>query len=169
MSGSLCLLRHDGRPGRPSYSAHQPTGVHRSCTYPAGSESQPVNADPRRGDRQSASVLALIVTGILIITAVAAVLVGRRLAARWGTWYATSSAIAGYLLVTITAIALLPTYSEVPTDFPATVLYEFRMASLATQLSLWATIGLALGELLHRRLRRTDLQLTAPGYADQSF
>jgi predicted cobalt transporter CbtA len=71
--------------------------------------------------------------------------------------------------VTITAIALLPTYSEVPTDFPATVLYEFRMASLATQLSLWATIGLALGELLHRRLRRTDLQLTAPGYADQSF
>jgi predicted cobalt transporter CbtA len=66
-------------------------------------------------------------------------------------------------LVTITAIALLPTYTEVPADFPATVLYEFRMASLATQLSLWATIGLALGELFHRRQHRTDLQVSAPG------
>jgi predicted cobalt transporter CbtA len=93
--------------------------------------------------------LYFIMLAISIIAAVAAVLVGRRLAARWGTWYATLSAIAGYLLVTITAIALLPTYSEVPADFPATVLYEFRMASLATQLSLWATIGLVLGELLH--------------------
>jgi predicted cobalt transporter CbtA len=113
--------------------------------------------------------LYFIMLAISIITAVTAVLVGRRLAARWGTWYATLSAIAGYLLVAITAIALLPTYSEVPADFPATVLYEFRMASLATQLSWWATIGLALGELLHRRQRRTDLQVTAPGYADQSL
>jgi predicted cobalt transporter CbtA len=113
--------------------------------------------------------LYFIMLAISIIIAVAAVLVGRRLAARWGTWYAALSGIAGYLLVTITAIALLPTYSEVPADFPATVLYEFRMASLATQLSLWATIGLALGELLHRRQNRTDLQLTAPGYADYSF
>ena len=85
--------------------------------------------------------LYFIMLAISIIAAVAAVLVGRRLAARLGTWYATLSTIAGYLLVAITAIALLPTYSEVPAEFPATVLYEFRMASLATQLSLWATIG----------------------------
>jgi predicted cobalt transporter CbtA len=113
--------------------------------------------------------LYFIMLAISIIAAVAAVLVGRRLAARLGAWYATLSAIAGNLLVPITAIALLPTYSEVPADFPAAVLYEFWMVSLATQLSLWATIGLALGELLHRRQHRTDLQLTAPGYTEQSF
>jgi predicted cobalt transporter CbtA len=113
--------------------------------------------------------LCFITLAISIIAAVAAVLVGRWLAVRLGTWYATLSATTGYLLVTITAIALMPTYSEVPADFPATVLYEFRMASLATQLSLWATIGLALGELLHRRLRRTTAQVTAPSHAKQSY
>jgi hypothetical protein len=46
-------------------------------------------------------------------------MVGRKLTRRWGTWYATLTAIAGYLLVTITAIALLRSYSEVPADFPA--------------------------------------------------
>ena len=52
-----------------------------------------------------------------IIAAVTAVLVGREFAERWGAWYATLVAIAGYLLVTLTAMALLPSYSEVPADF----------------------------------------------------
>lgn len=114
------------------------------------------------------SELYFIIVAISVIAAVTAVLVGRKLARRWGGWYATLSAIAGYLLVIIAAIVLLPTYSEVPADFPATVLYEFRMASLATQLSLWATIGLVLGELLHRLQRRNDAQITEPDYANQS-
>jgi predicted cobalt transporter CbtA len=114
------------------------------------------------------SELYFIMVAISVIAAVTAVLVGRKLARRWGGWYATLSAIAGYLLVIIAAIVLLPTYAEVPADFPATVLYEFRMASLATQLALWATIGLVLGELLHRLERRNDAQITEPDYADQS-
>ena len=60
-----------------------------------------------------------------IIAAVTAVLVGVSSRNRWGAWYGTLGAIAGYLLVTITAMALLPSYSEVPADFSATVLYEF--------------------------------------------
>lgn len=111
--------------------------------------------------------LYFIVVAISIIAAVTAVVVGRRLAARWGTWYATLSAIVGYLLVTLTAIALLPSYSEVPADFPATVLYEFRVASLVTQLALWATLGVTLGELLYRLQRRTAPRITEPDYADQ--
>ena len=111
--------------------------------------------------------LYFILVAISIIAAVTAVVVGRRLAARWGAWYATPSAIAGYLLVTLTAIALLPSYSEVPADFPATVLYEFRVASLVTQLALWATLGVTLGELLYRLQRRTAPRITEPDYADQ--
>jgi predicted cobalt transporter CbtA len=111
--------------------------------------------------------LYFILVAISIIAAVTAVVVGRRLAARWGAWYATLSAIAGYLLVTLIAIALLPSYSEVPADFPATVLYEFRVASLVTQLALWATLGVTLGELLYRLQRRTAPRITEPDYADQ--
>jgi predicted cobalt transporter CbtA len=111
--------------------------------------------------------LYFIVVAISIIAAVTAVVVGHRLAARWGAWYATLSAVVGYLLVTLTAIALLPSYSEVPADFPATVLYEFRVASLVTQLALWATLGVTLGELLYRLQRRTAPRITEPDYADQ--
>jgi predicted cobalt transporter CbtA len=102
-----------------------------------------------------------------VIAAVTAVLVGRELAERWGAWYATLSAIGGYLLVTLTAMALLPGYSEVPGDYPATLLYEFRGASLLTQLALWATLGLVLGELLHRLQPRAGVAITDPVHADQ--
>ena len=97
-----------------------------------------------------------------VIAAVTAVLVGRELAERWGAWYATLSAIAGYLLVTLTAMALLPSYSEVPPDYPATLLYEFRAASLLTQLALWAILGVALGELLYRLQPRAAVEITDP-------
>jgi hypothetical protein len=102
-----------------------------------------------------------------VIAAVTAVLVGRELADRWGAWYATLGAIAGYLVVTLTAMALLPSYSEVPADYSATLLYEFRAASLLTQLALWATLGVVLGELLHRLQARAALDITEPVHADQ--
>jgi predicted cobalt transporter CbtA len=111
--------------------------------------------------------LYFILVAISIIAAVTAVMVGRRLAAQWGAWYATLSAIIGYLLVTLTAIALLPSYSEVPVHYPATVLYEFRVASLVTQLALWATLGVTLGELLYRLQGRTAPRVAEPDYADQ--
>lgn len=126
----------------------------------------PAVGDPETIGTRTA--LYFIMLAISIIAAVTATLVGRRLAGRWGPWYATLSVIAGYLLVTLTAVALLPSYSEVPADFPATVLYEFRAASLIIQLTLWATLGVALGELLHRLQRRTGLDVTRPDYAEQS-
>jgi predicted cobalt transporter CbtA len=113
------------------------------------------------------TALYFIMIAISIIAAVTAVLIGRRLAARWGAWYAVLTAVSGYLLVTLTAIALLPSYSEVPADFPATILYQFRVASLMTQLTLWATLGIALGELLYRLQRRTTARATEPEYAEQ--
>jgi predicted cobalt transporter CbtA len=113
------------------------------------------------------TALYFIMLAASVIAAVTAVLVGREFADRWGTWYATLAAITGYLLVTITAMALLPNYSEVPADFPATVLYEFRGASLLTQLALWATLGVTLGELLYRLQRRANPQLAEPDRAEQ--
>jgi len=113
------------------------------------------------------TALYFILVAISIIAAVTAVVVGRKLANRVGGWYATLAAIAGYLVVTVAAIALLPTYNEVPAGFPATVLYEFRMASLTTQLALWGSIAVILGELLHRLQRNEVPGVIEPDYAEQ--
>ena len=43
---------------------------------------------------------------------------------------------------------------EVPTGFPASLLYEFRLASFGTRLALWAVLGVALAELIFRLQRR---------------
>jgi len=48
------------------------------------------------------------------------------------------------------------------------VLYQFRVASLITQLALWTTLGVVLGELLHRLQRRGNLEVVEPDYAEQS-
>ncbi len=127
----------------------------------------PAVGDPETIGTRTA--LYFIMLAISIIAAVTATLVGCRLATQWGPWYAILSVIASYLLVTLTAVALLPSYSEVPADFPATVLYEFRAASLIIQLTLWATLGVALGELLHRLQSGTGVEVTPPDYAEQSL
>jgi predicted cobalt transporter CbtA len=133
-----------------------------SVAYPPN---PPAVGDPETIGTRTA--LYFIMLAISIIAAVTATLVGRRLARRWDPWYATLSVVVGYLLVTLTAVALLPSYSEVPAGFPATVLYEFRVASLITQLTLWATLGVALGELLHRLQHRSGHEVADPVYADQ--
>jgi Probable cobalt transporter subunit (CbtA) len=91
---------------------------------------------------------------ISLIAAITAILVGRRLAGRLGAWRATLAATGGFLVVVIVAIVLMPGYNEVPADFPATVLYNFRMASLLTQLTLWTVLGVGLAEAIHRMSRR---------------
>ena len=103
------------------------------------------------GDRTTSYVLMVAIS---VISAVTAVVVARNLAATWGPWYASVAAIAGYLVVTLTAVALLPTFDEVPADFPATLLYDFRLGSFATQLTLWSVLGVALAESVHRLAAR---------------
>ena len=99
------------------------------------------------------TTLYLATVALSVIAAVAAVLVGRRLATQVGAWWAALAAIAGYLLVTLGAVALLPGYDEVPADFPASVLYSFRTGSFVTSLALWAVLGVVLAELAHRLVR----------------
>jgi predicted cobalt transporter CbtA len=44
----------------------------------------------------------------------------------------------------------LPNVNEVPEDFPATVLWQFRIASLGGQLIMWTTLGLLFGVVAER-------------------
>jgi len=88
---------------------------------------------------------------LISLTATAfAFILSRRLAGRFGAW--NSALIGAGVFIGILAICLLilPAINEVPLEFPAAVLWRFRIASLGTQSVLWATLGLLFGALTER-------------------
>jgi hypothetical protein len=87
-----------------------------------------------------------------VLLAVAAVILGKRLAVRLGNWNATVVASAAFITAAALAFVFLPSFSEVPKGFPATVVWEFRMATLAIQVTLWTGFGLVFGHLAERLL-----------------
>jgi predicted cobalt transporter CbtA len=89
---------------------------------------------------------------ISIVAAVLAVIAQRQLAVRHDNWSATLIAAAGYLVVVIAAMMILPVINEVPEGFPAMLLWRFRMVSLGMQAVLWTTIGLLFGALTERAM-----------------
>lgn len=92
----------------------------------------------------------MMLLGVLL--AIAAVIAGKRLAPRLGTWYATVVAVLGFVALIGLAYAFLPAVNEVPADFPATLLWRFRLSTLALQITLWTGFGLVFGELAERLL-----------------
>ncbi|MGI5412365.1 CbtA family protein [Streptomyces chartreusis] len=115
--------------------------------YPAN---PPAVGDPDTIGRRTTLYFLMMVLSVLL--AVAATILGRRLAPRLGTWYATVVAVAAFALVIGLAFAFLPAVNEVPADFPAGVLWRFRLSALAMQATLWAGFGLLFGELAERLL-----------------
>lgn len=87
---------------------------------------------------------------ISVLSTAAAIVLARRLTPRLGGWNATLVAFAAFVAVTAVVFAVMPGVSEVPFALPPATLWRFRMASLATQFALWATIGLAFGALTER-------------------
>jgi predicted cobalt transporter CbtA len=99
-------------------------------------------------NQRSALYLAMVMASVLL--AIAATCLGRRLMSRLGAWNAALVATAVFVVAVAIVQFLLPTINEIPDAFPATVLWEFRVASLGTQLVMWATIGLLFGTLVAR-------------------
>jgi hypothetical protein len=98
--------------------------------------------------------LYLVMLLFSVLLAVLATGVGRSLAPRWGTWTATVTGVAVYLLAALALGMLLPAVDETPADFPAAALYEFRLAALGVQVVLWSVLGLVFGALVERGARR---------------
>lgn len=131
--------------------------------YPAN---PPAVGDPDTIGRRTALFFLMVALSVLL--AVAAVILGRRLAPRLGNWNATIAAAAGYVLVTGLACAFLPSFNEVGKDFPASLLWEFRLATLAVQVTLWTTFGLVFGYLTERLLvPRPDAVTATDGKANR--
>lgn len=133
--------------------------------------------------------LYLLLVGCSVVFLVAAVWLGQWLATRLGNWNAGVLAGAAFVVAIGIVMAVLPSRehlaanlqqfgnqaTETPlplTDasativypgFPADVLFDFRLHSVAAQLILWATIGLTFAPLAERLLaqhRQTGITAT---------
>jgi predicted cobalt transporter CbtA len=102
--------------------------------------------------------LLMVVLSAALLAGV--VVLGRNLVERFGAWSATLIAAASYVVAITIAILVLPTIDETPDDFPADVLYEFRLYSLGTQLVLWAIIAVVFGSMAQRLLGEAQRQET---------
>jgi hypothetical protein len=116
-----------------------------------------------------------------------AVWLGQRLKPRFGSWNASLLAAAAFLVAIGVAMALLPSLGELAgnqqfgnlttetppplTDkngvivypgFPADVLFNFRLYSVAAQVVLWSAIGLLFAPLAHRLLMPQARSVTVP-------
>ena len=111
----------------------------------------PASSDDGSIGQRTGLYLVMVLFSVLV--AVLATALGRALAARLGTWNATLAAVGAYLLVVLIGGALLPVVAETPAGFPATVLYDFRIASLGLHFVLWAALGLVFGALAERGVR----------------
>src|SRR5947209_14036362 len=94
--------------------------------------------------------LYLAMIAISVLAAVAGLRIARTAATRWGASLGPLAGVATYLVLVVGAALVLPGVDEVPPNFPAVVLWRFRIASLGTQLVLWTTIGLGFGVLAER-------------------
>ncbi|WP_067510038.1 CbtA family protein [Actinoplanes sp. TFC3] len=125
---------------------------------------------------QQRSSFYLLMVAASVLFLILAVWLGKRLQPRFGTWNATL--IAGGVFIVATAIVMLalPQFGELATnrqlhqatetpapltdasgkivfpDFPADLLFTFRLYSVGAQLILWATIGLVFAPLAERLL-----------------
>jgi len=141
--------------------------------YPA---TPPSIGNPDTIKARSGLYLLMVLCSILLLTG--SVLIGRRLQARYGNWNATLIAAAFFVVSVGLVMWALPSFGEIAANrqdglrigsetpqplldghrtivfpgFPADVLYNFRVYSVATQAVLWATLGLVFAPLAERLL-----------------
>lgn len=106
--------------------------------YPAN---PPAVGDPATINSRTLLYLVMVLVG-LAATAIAIATARQVTAGPWARW---AAAVAAFLVPVVAAWALLPAVDEVPEGFPAPLLWDFRLASLGTQLVFWAAFGALFG------------------------
>ncbi|MQY03129.1 CbtA family protein [Actinomadura macrotermitis] len=117
--------------------------------YPA---TPPAVGSPETIGSRTALYFGMMALGVLATAA--AVIVCRRLAPRLGLWNAAIVTAAGYVVLLGIVFRATPKPDAVPAEFPASVLWDFRIASLGLQFALWTTLGLLFGYLTERAVAR---------------
>ena len=103
---------------------------------------------PSVGDPATIGRRTTLYATMFAISVCAAIAAGRLrpvLRERFDGHAATGLAVLAFVVVVTAAGLVLPSVNEVPRDFPATTLWQFREASIGLQLTMWTTIGLLFG------------------------
>jgi hypothetical protein len=108
----------------------------------------PAVGDPATINQRTISYLAIVVIGLVAVWA--GVVASRSLRATAPEWLRAAAAVGGFLIVVAIGYLLLPAIDEVPDTFPASLLWNFRLSSFGTQVTLWSALGLAFAALLSR-------------------
>ena len=98
------------------------------------------------------TALYFTMIALSVVAAIAAVSTARQAGRRLGVWNGAILAGAAYLVAIAAGMLILPPVNEVPADFSAATLWNFRLASLGIELVLWTALGLVFGVLAERRL-----------------
>jgi predicted cobalt transporter CbtA len=87
-----------------------------------------------------------------LVFGIVAVIVGRKLADRFGAWSGGLLAAGGYVVAMAVCALVMPIIDEVPDGFPGSTLWSFRTASIGTQLVLWIALALTFGAFAEKAL-----------------
>ena len=113
--------------------------------YPAN---PPAVGDPETIGARTTSYLVMVAVGLLSLATAAWAARSVRSAA--APWARSGAAAAGFLVPVVVAFLALPSVDEVPSGFPASLLWDFRVAALGTQFVLWGALGAAFAILIER-------------------
>jgi predicted cobalt transporter CbtA len=111
----------------------------------------PAVGDPETITKRTVTYLLTLVIGLLAVWA--GVAAARWAATRFGEtpWIRLAVGGAAFLATVVAAYLILPAINEVPGSFPATLLWQFRFASLGTQSVLWLLLGFGYAAAVDRR------------------
>jgi hypothetical protein len=109
----------------------------------------------------SRTALFVAMISISVVSVVAATRIRRELLPRLGECNAAIAAAATFVALVAVAQLVLPAVGETPPAFPADVMWQFRIASLAIGATLWTAIGLGFGAAADRLLA-TSNETTRP-------
>ncbi len=113
--------------------------------YPAN---PPAVGDPETIDQRTWLWLATVILGLAAVAV--GLYVAKLVAAKNSIAVRVAAPVAAFGVVVALGYVLLPSINEVGEDFPATLLWEFRLSSLATQATLWLGLGLVFAYLTDR-------------------
>lgn len=111
-----------------------------SLKYPASPPSvgEPDTIQLRTG-------LYFLMMAISVAATFGAVFLRSRLIPKFGSWSGSLLALGAYLVVLAFFFTVLPGIHEIPATFPAATLWDFRLASLSTQIVLWGANAVIFG------------------------
>lgn len=113
--------------------------------YPAN---PPAVGDPDTIGERTAYYLILLAGSLLALLAAARAVWSVRDGA--APWVRPLLGVGTFIAVAGGLTLALPSVQEIPTDFPAALIWEFRLSSLGTQAVLWAVLGVGFGIASHR-------------------